>query len=117
MALNIQFTPKALVTILSVATTAVIGLTNRDRPQYLITPAAAVGRNLENRFNEKQIGLLEKLNRSDRAHLTTLRHLIAPRDWSLDELDYCPLPARYRLEPPVSKLVIVHLPSQLFAGY
>ena len=108
--------PKALVALLLVIATALFGSTDR-RPQYTITLRGASAHNLESRFNERQIEILEKLNRSDRAHLSSLPRLVLPQEWDLDELDYSPLPARYNLKSPVTKLLVVHLPSQLFAAY
>ena len=45
-------------------------------------------------FDDAQLSLLEKLNRNDRDRLPKLPSLVQPRDWSLDELELAPLPAR-----------------------
>src|SRR6059058_5482860 len=93
-----SFTSKALLTFPLALITPLWGWTDGELPPYTITSPAAIGRHLESRFNERQIALLEKLNRSDRRHLSSLARLVVPQDWTLDEIDYSPLPARYDLK-------------------
>ena len=81
-------------------------------PDYHFEPAAIVSR-----LDDQQIALLEKLNRTDRAHLRRVGQLVAPDSWTADELWYSPLPAMVREFEPHSKLVFVSLPDQVFGGY
>ena len=68
-------------------------------------------------LNEKQIGLLEKLNRADRVHLRRLGKLIVPDYWDLDELEYSPMPASVKRMEPDAKVMVIHLPWQVFGAY
>ena len=68
-------------------------------------------------FDDAQLGLLEKLNRIDRDRLPKLPSLVQPRDWSLDELELAPLPARLDWAAELAKIVIVHQPLQAFGAY
>jgi lipoprotein-anchoring transpeptidase ErfK/SrfK len=81
-------------------------------PDYHFEPAAIVSR-----LDDQQIALLEKLNRTDRAHLRRVGQLVAPDRWTADELWYSPLPGTVREFEPHSKLVFVSLPDQVFGGY
>jgi len=85
--------------------------------RYRIEPRADRGPALKDRYNDDQLALLEKLNRSDRAHLARLQQLTVPVVWSTDELDYSPLPQRY--EPGIEwpTYVVVYLPGQVFGAY
>jgi len=114
---RLPFTSKVLVTFPLALITPLWGWASGELPQYTITSPSAIGRHLESQFNERQIALLEKLNRSDRGHLGSLARLVVPQDWSLDELDYSPLPTSLDLKFTPNKLLIVHLPSQVFGGY
>jgi len=114
---RLPFTSKALVTIPLALITPLWGWASGELPQYTITSPPAIGPHLESRFNERQIALLEKLNRSDRGHLSSAARLVVPQDWTLDELDYSPLPPRYDLKSTPNKLLLVHLPSQVFGAY
>jgi len=80
--------------------------------RYRIEPRADRGPALKDRYNDDQLALLEKLNRSDRAHLARLQQLTVPVVWSTDELDYSPLPQRY--EPGIEwpTYVVVYLPGR-----
>lgn len=66
----------------------------------------------------QQIGLLEKLNRADRNHLTRLPEIVVPDRWDLHELAYSPMPqySSWAAEQG-GKVLIVDLPSQVFGGY
>jgi len=72
---------------------------------------------LPSRFSEPEIALLEKLNRADREHLPQLPQLVVPERWLEDERAYSPLPRRYEAGAPLRKLLVVHLPGQLFGAY
>jgi len=62
---------------------------------------------LECSFNDKQIELLEKLNRSDRGNLVRLKRIVVPDRWDLDELTYSSLPIAYRQAQRFSKALVV----------
>jgi hypothetical protein len=68
-------------------------------------------------YSPEQISLLEKLNRADAQHLPRLKVLVVPERWDLDELSYSPLPLHYPQAEQYPKLLIVHLPSQVFGAY
>jgi lipoprotein-anchoring transpeptidase ErfK/SrfK len=72
---------------------------------------------LRARFSPQQLELLEKINRADVEHLGQLREIVVPRTWSSHELDYATMPKRYSPGEGDSKLLIVHLPGQMFGAY
>jgi hypothetical protein len=72
---------------------------------------------LDERFAAPQLALLEKLNRADIGHLEQMPELVIPESWREDELTYSVLPMRYASGEPWSKLLVVHLPGQLFGAY
>ena len=72
---------------------------------------------LRDRFSSPQLEALEKINRADLAHLGQLREMLVPRTWSSDELDYSTMPRQYPSAEGHSKLVVVHLPGQMFGAY
>ena len=63
------------------------------------------------------MAILEKLNRADVAHLEQLTEVVLPERWREDELSYSVLPARYAYGEQLAKLLVVHLPGQLFGAY
>lgn len=69
------------------------------------------------RLDPAQIGILEKLNRADRTRLARLPLLVVPGRWDLDELEYGPLPRRHEPLRSQPKVLIAHLPSQVFGAY
>ena len=69
------------------------------------------------RYGEAQLGLLEKLNRADRAHLARLPTLVVPVDWRTDELAYSPLPTRFEASVKWPTYLVVYVPGQVFGGY
>ena len=71
----------------------------------------------QERFSERQLALLEKLNRADAEHLEQLREVVVPERWSDDERLYSVLPMRYAASDPWSKFLVVYLPGQLFGAY
>lgn len=68
-------------------------------------------------FSSRQIELLEKLNRVDRAHLGRLRRLIVPDRWDLDDLAYSPMPRSMPSLSSEPKSVVVDVPAQVFGAY
>ena len=72
---------------------------------------------LRRRFDEKQLALLEKLNRSDLRHLPRQEALLVPEQWDLDELAYSPLPQTYAWAEKHAKAVVIHQPLQLLGAY
>lgn len=85
-------------------------------PSYRLAPLGANGSGLD-RFTEVQLQLLEKLNRSDRGHLSRLESLIVPDGWDLAELAHAPLPKRYAWAELHPKALIIHQPLQVFGAY
>jgi len=68
-------------------------------------------------FTPRQIELLEKLNRTDRRHLSRLPALIVPDRWDLDEVAYSPLPAFSSWAAENPKALVVDLAGQVFGAY
>ena len=85
------------------------------RVTYRVEPLAAG--ELPKRFSAEQLGVLEKLNRRDLAHLARLTEIIVPDPWSEDELAYSPLPAEWPWALSLPKALIVHQPAQVFGAY
>ena len=82
-----------------------------------IEPVSDDPEQLECRFTESQIELLEKLNRSDRRHLVTLEEIVVPRRWDQEEVAYSPLPERYAPARKYEKVIVVYKPAQVFGAY
>lgn len=72
---------------------------------------------LRDRFTAFQLAVLEKLNRADLEHLQSLPALVVPDSWVPDELAYSALPGRYPSSKSFPKLLVVHLPGQMFGAY
>ena len=72
---------------------------------------------LRDRFTAPELAILEKLNRADLEHLDGLRELVIPNRWVADELTYSPLPRQYPAGAPLPKLLVVHVPGQMFGAY
>ena len=83
---------------------------------HLENPPASL-KGLREHYRPEQLGLLEKLNRRDEPHLPRLQVLVVPNRWDLPELDYSPMPKRYRWAEPHRKALIVYLPGQVFGAY
>jgi hypothetical protein len=81
-------------------------------PTYHLVPGAILSQ-----FDEQQIGVVEKLNRADRAHMIRAAHLVVPDSWVGDELQYSPLPAAVPRFEPHPKMLLVFLPDQVFGAY
>ena len=84
---------------------------------YSLEAPAADRAALQGRFDERQIGILEALNRADAEHLIRLERLVAPHTWAEDRLAYSPFPDRYAWRAEEPKLLVVDQPSQAFAAY
>ncbi len=61
--------------------------------------------------------IMENLNRCDAKHLANLPLIVSPSDWTLDPLSYSPWPSRLELASTDPKILLVHVPTQSFAGY
>jgi hypothetical protein len=79
---------------------------------YQLDPAKSFSR-----FDADQIALLEKLNRTDAAHLARLKHLIVPNRWDLDQLAYSPMPQTVPGLSSQPKALVVDLSAQVFGAY
>lgn len=87
-------------------------------PTYRIEELPRGGdKKLRERFTPEQLALLEKLNRRDLEHLVRAERIVVPEDFSLDELQYSPLPQTYPLAEPHPKFLVVDQPSQVFGVY
>jgi hypothetical protein len=84
---------------------------------YRIETDVASAGALEERYSDRQLALLEKLNRADREHLSRLRQLVLPAVWTDDELAYSPLPVRYGPGVEWPLYLVVYLPGQVFGAY
>jgi hypothetical protein len=104
------------------AVTAPEPIAQADRPPgtivaYRIERLADAGRNIRARFTAIQITVLEKLNRSDVAHLARLDRLVVPAVWDEDDLQYSPFPLQYPAAGHLAKLLVINQPAQAFAAY
>ncbi len=72
---------------------------------------------LRERFDERQIGILEQLNRRDLRHLASLKEIVVPATWYEDEREYSPLPRHYAWAAAHPKAIVVHQPWQVFGAY
>jgi len=84
---------------------------------YHIEDSSGRTESLGKRFNATQLGLLEKLNRSNVKHLERLPEVVLPDLWTDDELSYSALPARYPPSDRWPKFLVAYLPGQLFGAY
>ena len=78
---------------------------------------AASARALEGRFSDREIGVLEKLNRADREHLRQLPILVIPEQWPDDERTLSPFPRRYDGAAALPTALVVDVPAQAFGAY
>ncbi len=72
---------------------------------------------LRERFTSTQLEILEKLNRADLESLGRSTVVMVPVAWADDELAYAQMPKHYPSGETFAKLVIVHLPGQMFGAY
>ena len=86
-----------------------------NQARYRIEPRST--QRVTAQFSERQVELLEKLNRADRAHLDRLPAIVVPTEWSDEELTYSPLPLRYASGTTLPQLLVVHVPGQSFGAY
>lgn len=114
-----------LSAVLSVAVFAIAALTadplaeappTRERV-YHLEQGPFRADELRQRFDQRQLSLLEKLNRADVEHLVRLAALVIPAQWLDDELLYSPFPLSYPWAADHPKALVVHQPSQAFAAY
>ena len=103
----------ALVGVVAVQPTTVRA---QGEARYRIETITDRNGSLQERFDESQLALLEKLNRADVGHLERLRELVVPDGWS-DELSYTVLPMRYASIEAWPTFLVVYLPGQLFGAY
>jgi len=89
----------------------------QEEAGYRIEARADRTGSLRERFNQRQLALLEKLNRADVEHLEQLPVLVVPESWSEDELSSSVLPVRYGSSERWSTFLVVYLPGQLFGAY
>ncbi len=68
-------------------------------------------------FSTEELGLLEKLNRTDAERLPRHEYLVVPSDWDGEELDYSPLPEELPELADDPRTLVVHLPMQVFGAY
>ena len=88
-----------------------------ERPGYWLEIRSNDAYHFGERFTGAQIALLEKLNRSDAASLEGLPQVVLPDSWDTDELGHSPLPPTYASAASARKVLIVHLPGQVFGAY
>jgi hypothetical protein len=84
---------------------------------YRIEPAPRTSASLRHKYSAAQLDILEKLNRADRAHLGRLRELVVPERWLPDELAYSAMPTYYAAAAGDRKVLVLHLPGQIFGAY
>jgi hypothetical protein len=85
--------------------------------QYVLEYFTGDMQGLQQRFNSRQLALLEKLNRADLKHLSRLRNIVIPSKWTGNELDYAPFPLHYPAAEKIPKVLVVDIQGQAFGGY
>ena len=103
--------------VAAVLATAVALVRTQPAVLYHLESPTGHGHDVQRRFSDDQLGILEKINRADRDHLARLDVLVVPRTWEDDELAYSPLPARYAAAASARRLLVLYLPGQAFGGY
>src|SRR5579872_4846259 len=83
----------------------------KSRPQYQLEKPDPESLS---KLSSEQMQIMEKLNRCDAEHLARLPVLVSPLDWSLDESSHSPWPPLLRSAPLPAKLLVVHVPAQVF---
>jgi hypothetical protein len=96
---------------------AAAGAHSYRQPFYRIELVERDGLPVARRFSPSQIAALEKLNRTDGEHLDRLKAVVVPESWPLDERELTNLPRWYSPGRAYPKLVVVHLPGQIFGAY
>ena len=77
----------------------------------------AVPEDLEDRYTDEQLGLLEKLNRADREGLSGLNVLVVPDRWDARVQAHSPLPQALPELALRATALVVHQPLQVFGAY
>ena len=72
---------------------------------------------LECRFNDAELDLLEKLNRVDRERFIELGKIVVPDQWDLPETAYSPLPQWFTWAAYFPKAIVVSKELQAFGAY
>ena len=72
---------------------------------------------LECRFSDVELELLEKLNRVDRERLSELGKIVVPDRWDLPETAYSPLPQWFTWAAYFPKAIVVSQELQAFGAY
>lgn len=83
-----------------------------DAPRLLVENTPSL-----KRFTDAEIRILEKLNRVDRFHLSRMSRIVVPTDFAVDLLQWSPLPKTLSCTLDAPKLLVVHIPSQVFGAY
>jgi hypothetical protein len=89
----------------------------QPRPAYHLEKPTTAAPSLRERFASSELGVLEKLNRTDVEHLAALSEVVIPNSWDAEEIAFSPLPARYPSGERFRKLLVAHLPIQAFGAY
>lgn len=87
-----------------------------DGARHRIVPRAEAVAWLTGRGAEA-LGVLEKLNRADRAHLGRLDVLVVPLEAERNVMAHAPLPVHYPAAAALPRLLVVDLAWQAFGGY
>jgi L,D-transpeptidase catalytic domain len=103
--------------LIAVVCLAVAASPSQHIPLYRVEESTGDGLALRERFSISELALLEKINRADLDHLAGLPELVIPESWAFDELAYSNLPAQHPTMGGFSKLLLVHLPGQVFGAY
>jgi len=93
------------------------GTSTQFTTSYRIDSRADRAATLTETFSDRQLAVLEKLNRADLAHLSQLPQLVVPNRWAEDDLAYSMLPLHYEAGVRWPTFVIVYLPGQVFGAY
>ena len=72
---------------------------------------------LDERFTEEELRILEGLNRVDRERMPRLDQLVVPDNFPDDPLTYSPFPDRVEGLAEKPKALLVHQPLQVWAAY
>ena len=108
-------TALVLLIVVPIAVTSVSS--ERQDVQFRLERPIEQSIGLSVRFSGGQLALLEKINRVDRDHLADLQELVVPEPLTLDERAYVNLPPRHEPIERLPKLLLVHLPAQMFGAY
>jgi hypothetical protein len=86
----------------------------QTRPGYRLEPYSP---DRHKALAERELGILEKLNRRDRDHLVRLTEVVVPDAFVDDELAYSPLPTEWAWASGQAKALVVDQPMQVFGAY